>query len=60
MEFNLGDEVEYTLAKKGAKLSAENIKKLPKGTVSPEVRNEIGFYTCFFILLDVLFKQFLF
>lgn len=38
MEFNLGDEVEYTLAKKGAKLSAENIKKLPKGTVSPEVR----------------------
>ncbi|CAE1158585.1 Cold shock domain-containing protein E1 [Acanthosepion pharaonis] len=36
MEFNLGDEVEYTLAKKGAKLSAENIKKLPKGTVSPE------------------------
>lgn len=37
MEFNLGDEVEYTLAKKGAKLSAENIKKLPKGTVSPEV-----------------------
>ncbi|XP_014783652.1 cold shock domain-containing protein E1 [Octopus bimaculoides] len=36
LEFNLGDEVEYTLAKKGAKLSAENIKKLPKGTVSPE------------------------
>ncbi|CAH1799965.1 unnamed protein product [Owenia fusiformis] len=35
-DLDLGDEVEYTLAKKTAKVSAESIKKLPKGTVAPE------------------------
>ena len=33
----LGDEVEFTLGKKTNKVSAETIKKLPKGTVAPEV-----------------------
>lgn len=32
-DLDLGDEVEYTLARKSSKMSAENIKKLPKGTV---------------------------
>ena len=38
-DLDLGDEVEYTLARKGNKMSAENIRKLAKGTVGPgEVR----------------------
>lgn len=32
-DLDLGDEVEYTITRKSAKLSAENIKKLPKGTI---------------------------
>ena len=35
-ELDLGDEVEYVLSKKTAKVSAETIKKLPKGSVAPE------------------------
>lgn len=35
-DLDLGDEVEYTLARKSSKLSAENIRKLNKGTVAPE------------------------
>ncbi|XP_071115411.1 cold shock domain-containing protein E1-like isoform X1 [Haliotis cracherodii] len=35
-DLELGDEVEYILARKSSKLSAENIRKLPKGTVAPE------------------------
>lgn len=35
-DLDLGDEVEYTLARKSSKLSAENIHKLSKGTVAPE------------------------
>lgn len=35
-DLDLGDEVEYALTKKTAKVSAEYIKKLPKGTVNPE------------------------
>lgn len=35
-ELDLGDEVEYTLAKKTNKVSAENIRKIPKGSVAPE------------------------
>ncbi|KAK7108802.1 cold shock domain-containing protein E1-like [Littorina saxatilis] len=34
-DLDLGDEVEYTLARKSAKMSAEMIKKLPKGSVGP-------------------------
>jgi hypothetical protein len=36
-DLDLGDEVEYTLCRKSAKHSAENIHKLPKGTIPPEV-----------------------
>ena len=36
-ELDLGDEVEYKLAKKTNKVSAENIRKVPNGTVAPEV-----------------------
>lgn len=35
-ELDLGDEVEFSLSKKTAKVSAETIKKLPKGSVAPE------------------------
>ncbi|XP_041351705.1 cold shock domain-containing protein E1-like [Gigantopelta aegis] len=35
-DLELGDEVEYILARKSSKLSAENIKKLPRGTIIPE------------------------
>lgn len=35
-DLELGDEVEYSLSKKTAKVSAENIRKVPKGTVAPE------------------------
>lgn len=35
-DLDLGDEVEFTLAKKTAKVSAENIRRLSKGTVAPE------------------------
>lgn len=38
-ELDLGDEVEYTLARKSSKLSAENIKKLPMGTIP---QNEVS------------------
>lgn len=36
-ELDLGDEVEYTLTRKSAKISAENIRRVTKGTVAPEV-----------------------
>ena len=36
-DLDVGDEVEYAVTKKTAKVSAEYIKKLPKGTVNPEV-----------------------
>ncbi|XP_074640508.1 cold shock domain-containing protein E1-like [Tubulanus polymorphus] len=32
----LGDEIEYTLSRKNSKVCAESIRKLPKGSVSPE------------------------
>ncbi|XP_064602212.1 cold shock domain-containing protein E1-like [Liolophura sinensis] len=35
-ELDLGDEVEYTLTRKSAKISAENIRRVTKGTVAPE------------------------
>lgn len=35
-ELDLGDEVEFTFSRKTAKVSAENICKVPKGTVAPE------------------------
>ncbi|VDI73536.1 Hypothetical predicted protein [Mytilus galloprovincialis] len=35
-DLDLGDEVEYTLCRKSAKHSAENIFKLPKGTIPTE------------------------
>jgi len=35
-DLDLGDEVEYTLTRKMAKTSAENIHKLEKGTIPPE------------------------
>lgn len=35
-ELDLGDEVEFTLSRKTSKVSAENIRKLPKGTVAGE------------------------
>lgn len=35
-DLDIGDEVEFTLAKKTAKVSAESIRRLPKGTVAPE------------------------
>ena len=38
-ELDLGDEVEYSLARKLSKVSAETIRKLPKGTVAQEVRS---------------------
>ncbi|KAK6169090.1 hypothetical protein SNE40_020210 [Patella caerulea] len=42
-ELELGDEVEYVLARKSSKLSAENIYKLNKGTVAPvEIQRELG------------------
>ena len=37
MDLDLGDEVEYTLTRKSAKLSAENIHRIPKGSIPPEV-----------------------
>ena len=36
-DLELGDEVEYTLARKSSKVSAENIRKLSKGTIPPDV-----------------------
>lgn len=36
-ELDLGDEVEFMLSRKTAKVSAETIRKVPKGTVAPEV-----------------------
>lgn len=41
-DLDLGDEVEYTVTRKSAKLSAENIRKVPKGTVAPEVSARIS------------------
>ena len=35
-DLDLGDEVEFTLAKKTNKVSAEGIRKLKAGTVAPE------------------------
>lgn len=35
-ELELGDEVEFILSHKTAKVSAESIRKLPRGTVAPE------------------------
>lgn len=35
-DLELGDEVEYTLSRKMAKVSAESLRKLPKGSVAPE------------------------
>ncbi|XP_059172190.1 cold shock domain-containing protein E1-like [Physella acuta] len=35
-ELELGDEMEYTLARKSSKVSAENIRKLNKGTIPPD------------------------
>lgn len=35
-DIDVGDEVEYTLARKTNKVSAESIRKLPSGTVAPE------------------------
>lgn len=35
-DLDLGDEVEFTLSRKTAKVSAEKIRKIPKGTVAPE------------------------
>ena len=32
------DEVEYCLIRKNGRLSADEIKKLEKGTIAPEVR----------------------
>lgn len=40
-ELELGDEMEYTLARKSSKVSAENIRKLNKGTIPPDVRISI-------------------
>lgn len=43
-DLKLGDEVEFTLSKKTARVSADNVKKLPKGTIeTEEVQPE--FYT---------------
>ena len=36
-DLDLGDEVEYTLTRKSAKLSAENIHRIPKGSIPAEV-----------------------
>ncbi|XP_052239321.1 cold shock domain-containing protein E1-like [Dreissena polymorpha] len=43
-ELELGDEVEYMLTRKSSKLSAENIKKLPSGTIpaNEDVVEELG------------------
>ncbi|ELU07507.1 hypothetical protein CAPTEDRAFT_158253 [Capitella teleta] len=35
-DLDLGDEVEFILSRKTAKVSAENIRKIPKGSVAPE------------------------
>lgn len=35
-DLDLGDEVEYTLTRKSAKLSAENIHRVPKGSIPAE------------------------
>ena len=34
-ELDLGDEVQYTLTKRSSRVSAEEIKKLPSGSVGP-------------------------
>jgi hypothetical protein len=39
-DLDLGDEVEYVLSRKTAKVSAESIRKLPKGSVAPEVSED--------------------
>ena len=36
-DLELGDEVEYTLARKSSKVSAENIRKLARGTIPADV-----------------------
>lgn len=36
IDLDLGDEVEYTLTRKSAKLSAENIHRIPKGSIPAE------------------------
>jgi len=35
-DLDLGDEVEFNLSRKTAKVSAENIRKCPRGSVAPE------------------------
>lgn len=35
----VGDEVEFSLARKGSKASAERVKLIPKGTIPAEVRH---------------------
>lgn len=64
-DLDLGDEVEYTVTRKSAKLSAENIRKVPKGTVAPEVsasivtKSNIGFKRNVFFRYLIVILEFL-
>ncbi len=41
------DEVEYGIVRKNSKLSADEITKLPQGTIQSEVRGSVrGSFTC--------------
>ena len=43
-KLELGDEVEYRVVVRRTKICAEFIKAVPKGTVSPEVRNNLLYF----------------
>ena len=54
-DLDLGDEVEYTLARKSSKLSAENIRKLSKGTVGPGEVGSSGACLCAYSVCQGMF-----
>ena len=52
-DLDLGDEVDFTLSRKMSKVSAENIRKLPKGSVAGEVCTTSLMRIRFFILMEL-------
>ena len=39
-DLDVGSDVSYTVVRKGPKISAEEVKKLPAGTIPPKVCRE--------------------
>ena len=50
-DLELGDEVEYTLARKSSKVSAENIRKLATGTIPADVSGQFDIYIYIYIYI---------